>query len=679
MNKKNNKIKKVLALFLALAMIIPMAVATSAANYSVDFAGQLTEVDKAKDTEAVAEFKVSISNLVGLVGSATEIKFENFDESILKLQRNPVDAVPGEGNSANYSVMAATSETDGKTYYSIMNQGWRDDIKNNCVTYKIYFDIVNMDKLEALGTSGAKVSLAFYKKDVVGAINDDDETVTYFDGNLDVTQTSATIRVKGAQPTGSSVILDYTPQFINASATPNKNVKNDEKVIVTASPIVAGYKVSSVTARDADGDIRVTDNGNGTWEFLMRNSDATVKVTEGVAVKYNINIETDNDGPKGKAQVDKKDLPVPPQASAGQIVTIVPRSGYKLDGPITVTTTEGSVPVRVTGSDTFTMPEGAVNVAIKLKKSSPDDPTPTSNYTLTYKDGDAVVATEKYIPGSNVQLTKTLTKEGFTLLGWNTDAAATERMGAIRMDSNQTVYAIWQEGGTGGGDDPTPIGEGGRNITPDAFNADDHVKYVEGYEDATVRPNSNITRAEVTAMIYRLLKESSRNAIYSTTNSFSDVPARKWYNLHVSSMANGGYVAGYPDGSFGPDKNITRAEFVTMLANFLEAPLAGTNSFSDVKDTHWAYKNIVTAVSAGWVSGYEDGTFRPNNQLTRAEAISILNRVLNRNPQSEEDMYEDMIRFKDNMDSGKWYYLDILEATNGHEYVRNENGFEKWA
>ncbi|MBR4015370.1 MAG: S-layer homology domain-containing protein, partial [Anaerotignum sp.] len=146
---------------------------------------------------------------------------------------------------------------------------------------------------------------------------------------------------------------------------------------------------------------------------------------------------------------------------------------------------------------------------------------------------------------------------------------------------------------------------------------------------------------------------------------FSDVKATSWYNEAVSSMANGGYVVGYPDGTFGGGKNITRAEFVTMLVNFMGIS-EGTAVFSDVKESHWAYKQIATA-SKGLVSGYPDGTFRPDQPITRAEAVSILNRILNRGV-NETSRLGDFKNFMDNADPSAWYYFEIIEAANSHEY-----------
>ncbi|WP_304508767.1 InlB B-repeat-containing protein [Anaerotignum sp.] len=210
--------------------------------------------------------------------------------------------------------------------------------------------------------------------------------------------------------------------------------------------------------------------------------------------------------------------------------------------------------------------------------------------------------------------------------------------------------------------------------TPSVLNSTDHFKYVAGYPDGTVRPNGNVTRAEVTAMFYRLLTASRRDEIFTSSNSFSDVTQDLWYNKAVSSMASGGYISGYPEGSFGGNKVITRAEFVAIAARFMGAQ-SQTVSFTDVATTHWAYQHISTASYYGWISGYSDGTFRPNQPITRAEAMTIINRMLYRGVEADGVM-PGFKEWSDN-DSSEWYYYEVIEATNDHEYTGTRPS-EQW-
>ena len=205
-----------------------------------------------------------------------------------------------------------------------------------------------------------------------------------------------------------------------------------------------------------------------------------------------------------------------------------------------------------------------------------------------------------------------------------------------------------------------------RSTAPDGLNAADHVAYVQGYEDGTVRPGAPVTRAETAAMLYRLLTDARRAEIRSTTHRFTDVSAANWYQEAVASMARGGYLTGYADGSFGGDRSITRAEFVAMLTRFLGQQSA-TCSFSDVDRSHWAYDAIAAATASGWITGYADGSFRPDQSITRAEAMAILNRVLNRGVDEHSEL-PDFRVWPDNEPTA-WYYYEVIEATNGHLYT----------
>ena len=206
------------------------------------------------------------------------------------------------------------------------------------------------------------------------------------------------------------------------------------------------------------------------------------------------------------------------------------------------------------------------------------------------------------------------------------------------------------------------------------LDTDDHIAYVYGYPDGTVRPNGTITRAEVTTIFYRLLTSARRDEIFTSENSFRDVDSSMWYNKAASSMAAGGYIQGYADGTFGANKPITRAEFVCLAARFA-TKTTGFASYTDVDNGHWAARSIAICASNGWVQGYEDGTFRPDQPITRAEAMTIINRMLGRGV-SKGYVCKGAARFTDN-DPGSWYYYEILEATNDHEY-RNARPFEQW-
>lgn len=229
-----------------------------------------------------------------------------------------------------------------------------------------------------------------------------------------------------------------------------------------------------------------------------------------------------------------------------------------------------------------------------------------------------------------------------------------------------------------GRDDYIPI------IIPTIINKDtgmlnktDHFAYVIGYPDGTVHPNGQITRAEVATIFFRLLRDEVRDGAFTTSNTYSDVAYGKWYNNPISTMSALGIITGYPDGTFKPNKPITRAEFAAIAARFDETQSGKSATFSDVIG-HWAAKEIGIAYYNDWIKGYPDGTFKPDQNITRAEAMTLINRVLERKPESPADLLTDMNKWTDNMDTSKWYYLDVQEATNSHAYTRKTFNYELW-
>lgn len=225
-------------------------------------------------------------------------------------------------------------------------------------------------------------------------------------------------------------------------------------------------------------------------------------------------------------------------------------------------------------------------------------------------------------------------------------------------------------------DDPTPPPV---NPNPPQLNTEDHYAYIVGYEDGTVRPEGDITRAEVATIFFRLLTDESRDEYWSQTNDYTDVAEGDWYNNAVSTLSKAGILNGYEDGSFQPNGNITRAEFATIAARFFEATYEGEDLFPDIEG-HWARDYINQAAHAGIVNGYENGTFRPQENITRAEAMTIVNRTLDRHPDADHFL-ADMVTWPDNLESA-WYYEQVQEATNSHEYVMktdaDKNSYEIW-
>ena len=248
---------------------------------------------------------------------------------------------------------------------------------------------------------------------------------------------------------------------------------------------------------------------------------------------------------------------------------------------------------------------------------------------------------------------------------------------------------VWDDGD--GGDEPwwPPIGPGDddddddddvdREFVPKWLNIDDHYAYIIGYEDGTVRPQGNITRAEVATIFFRLLTDEVREEYWSTESGYSDVSSSDWYNNAISTLSNLGVITGYEDGTFRPNASISRAEFVTIATRFFDYTAEYEGTFSDVSYSSWYADFVQAAVDMGLVNGYENGTFRPNASITRAEAVAIVNRVLLRRPDADHLLpWSVMNTFSDNVLESAWYYEDIQEATNSHDYEWLKSGVEDW-
>ena len=252
-----------------------------------------------------------------------------------------------------------------------------------------------------------------------------------------------------------------------------------------------------------------------------------------------------------------------------------------------------------------------------------------------------------------------------------------------KVTESVTYTYTFTKGSSGGG---SSGGGGGRKPTvdipddvPTGLNGDDHFAYIVGYPDGNVKPGGNITRAEVATIFFRLLTEDVRTANSTQANSLSDVSRGQWFNHAISTLSSMGIVKGNPDGTFDPDAPITRAEFAAIAARFDDKNTNNTSNFSDIA-SHWAKDEIGVAANKGWINGYPDSTFRPDQYITRAEAMTLVNRVLNRLPEKSEDLLDDMIKWPDNADASVWYYLAVQEATNSHDYSDKSDAdkYEKW-
>ena len=480
----------------------------------------------------------------------------------------------------------------------------------------------------------------------------------YQDGSLYLDGTKANIsgdiRIGCRFDTSGGISTNRFVTLVGASDTMNdyeltsfKNESLDGRVVVAPGAITYGTATYSVA--DAEPYLsHFTHNHKG----IISDTDYTAEtgtssqakslVLYGAIQKFSV---TYTDGIGGTSFADEvtSDLRrgTPTPAFTGGTPT---RSGYTFTG------WEPSVAATVT--------DNAVYTAQWAKNSSSSHHS--TRYTLHYEsNGGTAYKDERYSSGTKVTLDKTPTRESYTFTGWYADKELTQKISSIKMTSEKTVYAGWKA-----------------STVPDMLNGDDHYAYVVGYSDGTVRPNANISRAEVATIFFRLLKKEVRDGNLTTENIFADVTNGQWHNKAISTMAKLGIVKGRRADRLDPDASITRAEFAAICARFNTKPVENSSSFSDISG-HWAENEIERAAAFGWISGYPDGTFRPDARITRAEAMTMINRVLCRMPQSESDLLDSMVTWPDNKPSD-WHYLAVQEATNSHDFDRKGEVGESW-
>lgn len=306
-------------------------------------------------------------------------------------------------------------------------------------------------------------------------------------------------------------------------------------------------------------------------------------------------------------------------------------------------------------------------------------------YTLHFdaNGGEGTMEDLTYTHGQDQSLTKCgFTRSGYDFLGWATAADGNvvyHDQQSLSITQDTTLYAVWKQqpnqGGSGGGHHNS----GGTQEKPDetpptTLNDSDHYAYIVGYEDGTIRPNGHITRAEAATVFFRLLTDEARDANLTDRSPYPDVSAGDWYNKAIATLSRMGILSGYEDGSFRPNATVTRAEFAAMAARFDTEAKPVDTPFTDLTGC-WAADEIAKAYGKGWVNGYGDNTFRPNGPITRAEAVTLINRVLRRLPETDKDLLPDERTWPDNPETF-WGYLALQEASNSHLYDRKSDGYE---
>ena len=296
-------------------------------------------------------------------------------------------------------------------------------------------------------------------------------------------------------------------------------------------------------------------------------------------------------------------------------------------------------------------------------------------------DAGAVPAAAKVKMNGNytVAPVQTTSQSRYTFSGWRINGVGDVVTEIKDIQQDVKLIGVWTRRSSGGGGGSSKPTVDIPDDVPTGLNGDDHFAYIVGYPNGNVEPNGNITRAEVATIFFRLLTEEVRTANSTQSNSLSDVTRGQWFNHAVSTLSSMGIVKGHNDGTFAPNAPITRAEFAAIAARFDDKNTDTSSKFTDIA-SHWAKNEIGIAANKGWINGYPDGTFRPNQYITRAEAMTLVNRVLNRLPENSSDLLDSMIKWPDNSDASAWYYLAVQEATNSHAYSdkSKDDKYEKW-
>ena len=708
--------------------IIPSAAAIGNAtdNYDITYVlGRLTITDgTGEDEEPVPDGLVvtkadqnTAENVAYALGQTVTfvIKATNIYNSVKTITLSEIEGVTLA--QSEFSNVGAGETIETTATYKITEADILNGSFTNTVTAKIQ-DGVQKTAEATVTTSEPNPSLSVVKTTISTPEGEKyalGETITYKitvtnDGNVTISNISIEDKLPG-------FTFDEGAVTTGIELAPGKSAEATGSYTVTEADVLKGKVVNEATATgDSPEDVDDPEVTPGTKEDPTEEPDPAITVTktankdsyaaEGDVITYTVEV-------KNTGNVTVKDITLNDNLVelTNPAFTLAPNSGddsiKSIQYSYTVTKEDmnaGKVDNTATATGKDPKNEDVTKTAsCTVYKDSygenPEDPetpdgTPDIYQVLvkyvsaneaqgTVNGTKAEVITLKDADGNNVSKgevkahgSEASAISGYRFNNWTSAKLATPittaKTGEIdfgEVEGNTTITVTANFQSSGGGtpiDDPdVPLG-----LTSD------HYAYVEGYPDGNVKPDGKITRAETATMIYRLLTAERRDEVFTDQNDYSDVKVTQWFNKAISSMTKGEYVNGYPDGTFKPGQTITRAEFVTILVRFLDGVTDGDSPFSDVKDSHWAKKYIVTAVEAGWIDGYPDGTFKPNEAITRAEAMKIMNSVLRRgvNETSELGEYKN---FPDNSNASAWYYYEIIEAVNDHE-TEGERPDEDW-
>ncbi|QOX63376.1 S-layer homology domain-containing protein [Anoxybacterium hadale] len=465
--------------------------------------------------------------------------------------------------------------------------------------------------------------------------------------------------------TAKSAVLDWTGAPLNVAAPGYE---------ITAGTLAEGQSITSATVSEAQTESGTYETTVGEAEIGENTSNYEITYVKGSLVINQLNMDQEVSSEGYEGVYDGTGHGIKVSAPSGATVTYDVENSMTNVGEGTVTYTVTKPGYKsVTGSAMIRINPREITITANSKSKRYDGtPLTDSGYSVTkgtVAAGDNIISV--------------------TVIGTQTSRGTSDNIAkdAVIMDGETNVtsnYDILYAKGTlnvtrrssGGGDKDNTT-----TITDEEvpggplLNMVDHYAYIQGYPDETVRPQGNITREEVAAVFFRLLDPTYRETIRTTEEDYSDVAESRWSVKHIGTLSNGQVLTGYADGSFRPGAFMTKAELATVASRFDALSEPGDVKFSDVSG-HWAEKYILSAAAKGWVKGYEDGTFKPDQYITRAEFVTLVNNVLERSVQ-EENILPDAIQFKD-LQKGKWYYEAMQEAINSHNYERAADGFEKW-
>ena len=460
-------------------------------------------------------------------------------------------------------------------------------------------------------------------------LGDDEENATAYDFNTPVTE-NITLTAKWN-------INKYTVTFNSYGGTPVPPAQEVEYGLTATEPATAPTK----TGYTFDG-----------WYLGDEKYDFSDAVEQNITLyanwEKNIYTVTYTDGVDGEEVFADQTYRVPFEDTTPAFKGNPTRDGYVFDG------------WKPAFSDTVTG-----NVTYVAQWTARTDLSYTVHYYL--KNTTKQVANDKMVAGQTFNAD--VTENAIRISGYRVYGDSVKSI-TIGTGTNEIIFYYTRAYHPSTPSKPT-------------LNTGDHYAYVMGYPDGTVRPNGSITRAEVSAILFRLLSDETRDEYFTTESSFTDVKAGAWYNNSIATLEKAGVIVDTAKGgAFRPNEAITRAELAAMLAQFSDAkPVKGVK-FSDVSAEHWAYEAIAIAAKMGWIEGYPDGTFRPDATITRAEMMTLVNRALERVPSDEDHLLSKrvMLTFPD-CKSGDWFYIAVQEATNSHTYERaatEKNGDEQW-